>query len=207
MSLCSPVTAQSRGIFSGLPYDENSIRAKIVEYTVTADSINAALEIPVNLFYQLLFRQILADKNLQARINPNDIATIRNLPAPWDYTFLRQDQEELGAICAEADAAVDALEIQNLASEFDDSRKRKERQLDIFYATALSELSVETRELIQNLLLDFSTSKSIAYAAFDMAGFAREMPEAAKAILLNGCETFEAQITSYTPRTVTLGDL
>jgi hypothetical protein len=165
------------------------------------------LQVPANLTYQLAFKEILADESLMSRINAADLKAIRALPAPWDASFLAKDQEELSALCVDAKLVSSDEGIVALAERFDGSRQRKERELDDFYASALSRLSSKTRELVQSLIADFATKKSIAYATLDMTGFARELPEAAKAILLNGCNNFSAKMNSYTPQNVTLGDL
>jgi hypothetical protein len=207
-STCTSAIAQNAGIFSGLPYAESEIRAKIAQYSVTAESsIDAAWKVPVNLAYQLAFRQILADAHVISTIGAADFNTIRGLPAPWDAGFLAADHAELSAICTDAKLVDSDEGIEKLAFRFDSSRQRRERNLDAVYSSALSQLSDETRKLIEAMIAEFATSKNIAYATFDMAGFARELPEAAKAILLQGCRNFAEQISSYTPQTVTFGDL
>lgn len=126
---------------------------------------------------------------------------------PWDHSFLAKDQQELSAICSAAETADTPAAILELAIRFDASRLRKEKDLDVFYTSALNTLSTDTRRIIQELVLEFSASKKMAYATFDLQGFAREVPEAAKVILLNGCQNFSAQMLTYEPQTVKLGDL
>lgn len=203
----SPARAQEPGIFAGLPYEETFIREKIAEYSIRRDSTEASWDIPVNLTYQLLFKELLADASLLAKIGAADAALIRALPAPWDHSFLVKDQAELATLCEEAASADTALEVVDLAVRFDNSRLRKENELDAFYGNALNQLTAATRSLVQQRLLEFSASKHIAYATFDMGGFAEALPEAAQAMLLNGCGNFSAQLRSYAPQTVTLGDL
>ena len=206
-SFSLPVHAQNQSIFSGLPYEENFIRAKMAEFTVTADTPVGAVAIPTHLSYQLALRKILADENLQAHIDANDLQQIKNLPAPWDHSFLARDQKEITAICVQTNSIQTAADIQDLATRYDNSRKRKEHDLDVFYDNALAGLAAETRELIEDVVLNSSASQKIAYTTFDMTKFALVVPEAAKALLINGCDNFSAQIIAYTPQTVKLGDL
>jgi hypothetical protein len=201
------VQAESENILGDLPYDEKFVQEKIAQFTVTADSPDAALKAPAYLSYKLAFRKILADKNLQAQITANDLELIKNLPAPSDSSFLAKDRKEITAVCMQTNNIETPDEILNVAVQYDESRRRKERDLDAFYDNSLATLGAETRTLIQGLLLDISARRQITYAVFDMAGFAREVPDAAKALLILGCESFSADVIAYTPQPVKLGDL
>jgi len=199
--------AESENILKDLPYDGNFIQEKIAQFTMTADVPDAALKVPAYLSYKLAFRKILGDKNLQAQITAHDLELIKNLPAPSDYSFLAKDRKEITAICIQTNNIETPAEIQHVAAQYDETRRRKERDLDTFYDSSLAGLTAETRMLIQNLLLDISARKQITYTTFDMAGFAQEVPDAAKALLIMGCESFSADVIAYTPQTVKLGDL
>ncbi len=199
--------AESENIFGDLPYDGNFVQQKIAQFTVSADSADAALKAPAYLSYKLAFRKILADKNLQAQITANDLELIKKLPAPSDSSFLAKDRKEISAICMQTNYIETPAEIVDIAARYDESRRRKERDLDDFYNGSLTNLTAEARTLIQNLLADISARKQISYAMFDMAGFAQEVPDAAKALLIMGCESFSEDIIAYAPQTVTMGDL
>jgi hypothetical protein len=199
--------AESENIFGDLPYDENFVQDKIAQFTVTADSPDASVKAPAYLSYKLAFRKILADKNLQAQITAKDLELIKNLPAPSDSSFLAKDRKEISAICIETNHIETPDEIVDVAARYDESRRRKERDLDDFYNGSLTNLTAGARVLVQDLLEDISARKQIAYAMFDMAGFAQEVPDAAKALLIMGCESFSEDIIAYAPQTVTMGDL
>jgi hypothetical protein len=191
----------------GLPYDEGFIQEKIAQFTLTADAPDTALNAPAYLAYKLAFRKILGDKNLQAKIPAHDLELIKNLPAPSDYSFLAKDRKEITAICIQTNHIETPAEIQDVANRYDESRRRKERDLDAFYDSSLAGLAAETRTLIQDLLADINARKQITYATFDMAGFAQDVPDAAKAFLIMGCESFSADVIAYTPQTVKMRDL
>ena len=207
VSLPLSVQAQDEDILKDLPYDESFIQEKIAQFTVSAESTDAAVKIPAYLAYKLAFRKILAEEQLQAQINAADLEMIRNLPAPSDRSFLAKDQKEITGICIQTNNMQTPAQILDVAAQYDDSRRRKESALDAFYDGSLTSLSAETRTVIQNLLADFDATNQISYATFDMAGFAQEVPEAAKALLIIGCENFSAEIIAYTPQSVKLGDL
>src|SRR5688572_23240219 len=176
--------AESENILRGLPYDENFVQEKIEQFTLTPESPDAALKVPDYLSYKLAFRKILSDKNLQAQIAANDLDLIKNLPAPSDHTFLMKDRKEINTICIQTNHIETPAEIVDVAAQYDESRRRNERDLDAFYNSSLAGLDAETRTLLENLLLDISTHKQITYTAFNMAGFAQEVPEVAKALLI-----------------------
>ncbi|MES2626354.1 MAG: hypothetical protein V4628_13805 [Pseudomonadota bacterium] len=199
--------AESEDILSNLPYDQNFIQEKINQFTVTAHAPDTDLKVPAYLLYKLAFRKLLADESLQAQIALQDLELIKKLPAPSDSSFLAKDRKEITAICIQTNNIETPAEIQDVAVRYDDSRERKERDLDAFYDNALASLSAETRTLIQNLLFDISARKQVPYATFDMAGFAQAVPDAAKLLLIAGCESFSADVIAYTPQTVTMGDL
>jgi hypothetical protein len=201
------VQAEGEDILRDLPYDENFLKAKIARFTVTADAQDAGLKVPVYLSYKLAFRKILADGNLQAQISARDLELIKNLPAPSDASFLAKDRKEITAICIQTNYIETPAEIVDVAARYDDSRRRKERDLDAFYDSSLASFTPEARILIQKLLVDISARKQISYATFDMAGFAQEVPDAAKALLILGCESFSADVIAYAPQPVRLGDL
>ena len=201
------VQAESEGILKGLPYDEGFIQEKIAQFTVTADAPDSALKVPDYLSYKLAFRKILADKNLQVQMTADDLQLIKNLPAPSDSSFLEKDRKAITAVCIETNDIETPAEILDVSIHYDESRRRKERDLDAFYNRSVGSLTAEARLLIQNLLRDISARKQITYATFDMAGFAQEVPDAAKALLIMGCESFSADVIAYTPRSVTFSDL
>jgi hypothetical protein len=199
--------AESTDLVKDLPYDQNFIQQKIAQFTLTTDAPDTALTPPAYLAYKLAFRKILGDKNLQTQIATHDLELIRSLPAPSDSSFLERDRKEINAICIQTNKFETSAEIVEVANRYDDSQKRKERDLDDFYNSSLSGLTAEARVLVQNLLLDISARKQITYTTFDMFGFAQEVPDAAKALLIMGCESFSADVIAYTPQTVTMGDL
>ena len=209
LAVCFPLSlhAESENIFGDFPYDENFVQQKIAQFTVTADSSDASLKAPVYLSYKLAFRKILADKTLQAQITANDLELIKNLPAPSDASFLAKDRKEISAICIQTNHIETPAEIVDLAARYDETRRRKERDLDDFYNDSLANLTAEARVFIQKLLADISARKQITYAMFDMTGFAQEVPDAAKALLIMGCESFSEDIIAYAPQPVTMGDL
>jgi hypothetical protein len=206
-SLPLSLQAESENILRGLPYDENFVQEKITQFTLTADAPDAAVKAPSYLSYKLAFRKILSDKKLQAQIAAHDLELIKNLPAPSDHSFLAKDRKEINTVCIQTNNIETPAEIVDVAAKYDESRRRSERDLDVFYDSSLESLAAETRMVLQNLLLEIGARKQITYTTFDMAGFAQEVPEVAKALLIMGCENFSVDVLAYTPQPVKLGDL
>lgn len=204
-----PFSARAEGenLLKGLPYDESFVQEKLAQFTASAHAPDAALKVPAYLSYKFAFRKILGDESLQAQIAAADLELIKNLPAPSDSSFLVKDRKEITAICIETNTIETPAEIMDVAARYDESRRRKERDLDAFYHDSLETLSPQTRTLVQDLLLDISTRRQVPYTTFDMEGFAQEIPEAAKALLIMGCESFSADVIAYEPQPVRFVDL
>ena len=205
-SLCLPLTVLGQGIFSDLEYDEAFIRSKLSEYAVSADSVTESAAIPENIYYRLLFREILSDTVLLATIPVADVSILETLPAHENHSFVVKDQQELAALCENlaSDSSSDA--VLNAANAFDASRIRREQELDRHYGEVVGSLSLEGRETVLQLFLTFTESKNITYSTFSMSGLAADVPEIARAVLQNGCDNFSAQLASYIPQELTLKD-
>ena len=205
-SLCISLTVLGQGIFSDLEYDESFIRSKLAEYAVSVDSVTESASIPENIYYRLLFREILSDAVLLATIPVADVSILETLPAHENHSFVVKDQQELAALCESlaSDSSSDA--VLNAANAFDASRIRREQELDRHYGEVVGSLSLEGRETVLQLFLTFTESKNITYSTFSMSGLAADVPEIARAVLQNGCDNFSTQLASYIPQELTLKD-
>ncbi|MCP5346325.1 MAG: hypothetical protein R3F41_16935 [Gammaproteobacteria bacterium] len=206
VGLLIPVFTYGQGIFNNLNYDETIIRSKIEQYAVSVDSLSQPHAIPDNIYYRLIFREILADPSLLVTFRAIDVSVIENLPAHENHNFVVKDQLELSRLCA--DLAGDPTEegVLNAANAFDASRIRREQELDAHYAAVVGDLSAEGREVVLQLYQDFTVSKNVTYSTFSMVGLAADVPEIAHVILQNGCDNFAEQLESYTPQQLTLKD-
>lgn len=195
----------SQGIFAHLDFEETYIRAKLEQYAISVDSITSAPAMPENIYYRLVFREILADPTLYSELPPEDLTIVERLPAHEDRQFVIKDQEELAAMCLALTDDGSAMSVVSAANAFDASRIRREQDLDTHYAGVVNALSVAGKDLVLKLFLEFSQSKNITYNTFSMSGLAADEPDLAHAILLSGCDNFIVQAETP-PQRLTLKD-
>ncbi|MDR0779876.1 MAG: hypothetical protein LBF16_04150 [Pseudomonadales bacterium] len=198
--------AQAPGIFSSLPYDTAFLQQKLAAYSQHYSADKDPSSVPDHLFTLLALRAILTDSTLLASLDGKDVAVIATLLAPEDQRFIVQDQAVLSAICTSVAAAESSAAIQELARRFDAAKTSKENALAGYYAAAVASFSVSSQKTIAHLRSELSTARHLTYSTFDLAGFAQEVPSAAKAILTQGCASFAQRSATFTPQTVTLGD-
>ncbi|MDR0779636.1 MAG: hypothetical protein LBF16_02940 [Pseudomonadales bacterium] len=207
ISLPLSVLAQPSSIFSSLPYDTAFLQQKLAAHSWLYAADKDPSAIPDYLFTLLALRAVLTDSSLQAALDAKDLAAIAALAAPEDQRFIVQDQRALSAICSGVATANDAAAIMDLALRFDDAKAAKDKTLDAYYAEALASFSVSTQQGVARLRSELSVARHLTYSTFDLAGFAQDVPDAAKAILAQGCAAFAQRLAVYTPTTVVLKSL
>lgn len=198
---------ESGGLLETLPAsDEALMREQLERHTVRLDSTRGDAGIPANIYYQMLLRELLVDIDLRARLSGHELAFLDTLAAPWDQRFVREDRAQLESLCADlAASAGENEEMIVFALRFDAARNGREHQLDVYYADALARLEPTTRAWTQSLLDDLLATRHVAYAVFDLSGFAAALPQAAGEILERGCENFRENL-SQPLREAYLGD-
>lgn len=205
--LLLPVTSAGQSIFSDLPYDEGFIRQKIEQYSISNHSTQSVFRIPENIYYKMLFQEILADSNLLTKLPEQDIAIVRNLPAHEQHIFIVNNHDKLREVCNQvANLTKNPQQILSAATNFDNARQASENELDAHYVLAVAKLTDSTQILISNLLQEFYASKNVTHSTYDMSGLAADVPDIAKSMLVNGCNNFAAQISNYSAQHTTLQD-
>lgn len=196
------------GLIAELPGDEGMLREQLALHSKRLDSSRGDFGIPINIYHQMLLRELLIDPDLRSRLSTAEVALIESLAAPWDQRFVSEDREHLLALCdALAASTGDSEELAAFALRFDEARRARERGLDAYYSGALLQLESSTRVWVQERLEELVSSRQVAYAVFDLAAFAITLPEAAGAILENGCERFYKTLSVEPLRDARLADI
>lgn len=196
--------ASAQGIFEGLPYSESEIRSKISQHTISYHSTDGKDEIPSNVYYRHIFISMLSDDGLLKSLPSSDLQLIEALPAHDDEVFVTKDQLELGAICKAPNLQDTSASVQEMATAFDESRIRRESDLDNHYANVLAQLTPTTRQYVMGRLE--SGYFNVTYSAFNIGSLAGDSPDIAKVILLNGCDNFFEQQDVFALKKVLLKD-
>lgn len=183
--------AQQQTIFSGLPYEEALVRETAERYSTRVEANAGAWEIPGSVSYRIFIEGLLEDEQLSLALPEPDLAILESLVSGLQHEVDNRNLAALSGICARiAQSDNSPASIAELAVLFDISRNASERELAAYYADALRRLTPETEQVIQVRWVEFSTTTNVVYTTFDMSGFALEVPEAAQAVLANGCEKF-----------------
>jgi len=204
LTMSLSVSTLAQGIFDGLPYNERAIRDTLARHTLQLSSIDHSVSIPKHIFYQQVFFDFLSDAAVMAQLPAADAAVIRALPAHQDATFVEKDQRELAAVCEVVDATGEQNSLLGAAQAFDQSRQRREHDLDIHYETVMTQLGASTQQLVLHEMAEVHSQRHITYAVFSLGALAAEAPDLAGAIVRSGCESFAD--TAFELQSITLLD-
>ena len=183
LTMSSPV-AWGQSIFADLPYSEQTLRAKIAQYSVSVNSHTHPGDIPAHVFYRLAFLDVMSDPALLADFPSADIEIILALPAHEDERFVHKDLDALTEVCQALDTQ--SGQVGEIAQAFDQSRQSREQRLDAHYERVLARLSAPTRQVIQTYR--DSAHWQVSYGAYLMEALALDAPDIAEAILVSGCD-------------------
>jgi hypothetical protein len=185
----APFVQAQPNIFGEVPTDSALLRESVEHHTTRVEAVAGGPEIPSSVAYRLFVQELLASDS-----EALSAADMRGLQKQLDAAakaVAKSHRATLEQLCKMTDAAAPSLaEIIDLAERFDESRIQSDREISGLYSQAMRQLTPDAARTVESRWLEFSENRTIVYSVFDMSGFAREMPDAALAILRNGCMRF-----------------
>lgn len=178
-------------------YSDAFKREKIRQHTVSLSSRDDAGIIPIHIYYELIFKEIIRNPEINELLPLTDWEVIRNLPSRFDKQFSQVDLMELSGICAmERNGAISSMEV---ASAFDLSRKRSERTLDEYYSGAIRSLSTATRRYVESRKRELGQSDQIGYSILEMSKLEADAPGIARELIARRCPQLLENIDTFSP--------